>query len=67
MIILYESINALPAAIELKLIHLMGAVMYNNFATVVHLIYIYFEIDIINILDFQNNTILFMKNQTNGV
>ena len=39
----------------------MGAVMYNNFATVVHLIYIYFEIDIINILDFQNNTILFIK------
>ena len=35
--------------------------MYNNFATVVHLKYIYFEIDIINILDFQNNTILFIK------
>ncbi len=41
--------------------------MYNNFATVVHLKYIYFEIDIINMLDFQNNTILFIKNQTNGV
>ena len=35
--------------------------MYNNFATVVHLKYIYFEINIINILDFQNNTILFIK------